>query len=201
MMAALPGEIVGILLAAGQSKRFAADKLIHPLGDGTPLAVAAARILMPACDRVVSILRPEQIDLRRMLGELGVDVRIDRACVEGLGSSLACAVRATPSACGWLVALGDMPFVGPATVGSVAALLRSGTALAAPICRGRRGHPVGFSSRWYAELSRLRGDGGPRWILDQHPDQLTLVEVDDRGICRDVDRPRDLDTVREPLSG
>lgn len=191
-MPAPPDEIVGILLAAGRSTRFGADKLIHPLGDGTPLAIASASILLPTCDRVVSMLRPEQIDLRRMLDDLGVDTRVDRACVEGMGSSLACAVRATPSASGWLIALADMPFVQHGTVRSIVTALRHGAELAAPIYRGRRGHPVGFSRRWYAELCDLHDDRGPRRILERHTERITRVAVDDPGIYRDIDTPGDL---------
>ena len=38
----------GILLAAGAAKRFGGGKLLHALGDGTPLGVAAARNLAHA---------------------------------------------------------------------------------------------------------------------------------------------------------
>lgn len=52
------GEIVGILLAAGRGSRFGSDKLLHPLADGTPMAVAAAASLLQACGRVIAVLRP-----------------------------------------------------------------------------------------------------------------------------------------------
>ena len=38
----------GILLAAGRSSRFGADKLLQPMPDGTRVAVAAARALVTA---------------------------------------------------------------------------------------------------------------------------------------------------------
>jgi molybdenum cofactor cytidylyltransferase len=54
--------LVGILLAGGSGTRFRAsgggDKLLHPLPDGTPIAVAALRQLVAAVPRVVAVVRP-----------------------------------------------------------------------------------------------------------------------------------------------
>ena len=44
-------RIVGLLLAAGQGRRFGADKLMQALADGTPVAVAAARALKSQLER------------------------------------------------------------------------------------------------------------------------------------------------------
>ena len=60
-----------------------------------------------------------------------------------MGCSLACAVRATPDAAGWLVALADMPYIATRSHQQVAAALRSGASIAATEFQGRRGHPVG----------------------------------------------------------
>ena len=191
----MPGTdagIVGILLAGGGSTRFGADKLLHPLADGTPMALASGRRLLAACPQTVSILRAGQTKLCRLLTEIGVDVRVDAACELGMGSSLACAVRATPAAAGWLVALADMPFVGASTVQSVLGALRNGAEIAAPVCRGRRGHPVGFSRGCFAALASLHGEAGGRRIIEDPARSLTLIEVDDLGVIRDIDRPGDL---------
>lgn len=53
-----PDRIVGILLAGGSARRFGADKLLHPLPDGVPIAVAAARNLAAALPRVVAVDDP-----------------------------------------------------------------------------------------------------------------------------------------------
>ena len=63
----MPGEIVGILLAAGRGTRFGSDKRLYPLSDGTPMAVAAARNLRPACDRLIAVLRPDSETLAGLL--------------------------------------------------------------------------------------------------------------------------------------
>ena len=60
-------QIVGLLLAAGQGRRFGGDKLLHPLADGTPMAVASARRLRSACPHSIAVLRPEQQVLAGLL--------------------------------------------------------------------------------------------------------------------------------------
>ncbi len=191
MISATDG-MVGILLAGGSSKRFGADKLLHRLPDGTPIAVASATRLLAVCPHSLSVLRSGQCELRRMLIDLGVDVRVDPESERGLGSRLAYAVRATPAAAGWLVALADMPFLKTSSVQAVATALGNGAEIAAPVQLGRRGHPVGFSRRWFAELSSLQGDIGARQILDQHARSITLIDVDDPGVLLDIDTPDDL---------
>ena len=42
----------GILLAAGQGTRFGSNKLLQPLADGTPMAVASAVTLQRRADAV-----------------------------------------------------------------------------------------------------------------------------------------------------
>lgn len=117
----------------------------------------------------------------------------------GLGDNLAAAVRATADAGGWLVALGDMPIIKPDTIGALVRALQGGHALVAPVHKGRRGHPVGFSARFQADLVSLKGDTGAREVLRRHAHQLVHIEVDDPGVLLDVDAPHDLAYVPAAL--
>ncbi|MBI4996750.1 MAG: nucleotidyltransferase family protein [Rhodocyclales bacterium] len=187
------GGIVGILLAAGVGRRFGGrDKLMHRLADGTPLAVAAAVNLRPACSRVVAVLRPDRVPLADALASAGCEIVLCPDADRGMGHSLATGVRAAADADGWLVALGDMPGVDSSSHRAVTACLKAGASLAATQYGIQRGHPVGFAREWFAELSTLTGDQGGRTILEQHPQQLVLCPVDDPGVLLDIDRRADL---------
>ena len=63
-----------------------------------------------------------------------------------MAASLACGVRANPDAAGWLIGLADMPAVPPEAIAGVRNALVAGADLAATLCDGRRGHPVGIRS-------------------------------------------------------
>ncbi len=185
-------RIVGLLLAAGQGRRFGADKLRQPLADGTPVAVAAARALKAACPDCIAVLRPEQDALAALIEAEGLTVIRCAAARDGMGHSLAAGVAASPDADGWLVALADMPRIRVDTHLAVVGAIAGGAALAATIFAGLRGHPVGFAARWRDALVALEGDEGARSIIRRNADLLHAIETDDPGVLQDVDTPADL---------
>jgi len=185
------GRVVGILLAAGASRRFGADKLKQSLAGGDWVAVRACRKLLAGTDQVLAVVRPGTEELAERLRAEGADVFICAEADQGMGASLASGVRATCDAAGWLIALADMPWVKIETIVGVANAIRHGAVLAAPRFQGQRGHPVGFASVYRAELAALGGDGGAKVVIAANSDKLRLIDCDDRGILQDIDEPTD----------
>lgn len=183
-------NIVGLLLAAGTGSRFGSDKLSHALPHGVSIAVQAARHLKTQVP-VVAVVRSRGALMDALKAE-GCRVVVCENATEGMGASLACGVRETPEAEAWLVALGDMPYVRPSSIAAVRAALAEGAALAAPFFRARRGHPVGISGKYRAELTAIGGDEGARALLERHSAHLRKIPVGDPGVIRDIDRPEDL---------
>jgi molybdenum cofactor cytidylyltransferase len=189
--------IVGVLLAAGRGSRFDAtgmtSKLLQPLPTGPhrgrPVAQAAALNLRASVDRVLAVVRRGDRSLADALAAAGCDVVINAQADAGLGSSIACGVQASADAVGWLIALADMPAIAPATIARVAATLRAGAPAVVPMVRGQRGHPVGFSAAFAAQLTALQGDQGARVVLQTAAP--LLLEVDDAGCLLDLDTAAD----------
>jgi molybdenum cofactor cytidylyltransferase len=185
-------NVVGLLLAAGAATRFGSDKLSHSLPHGVPIAVQAARHLVPAVSRVVAVVRPGSAQLARDLSLEGCEVAVCENAAEGMGASLACAARAAGVADGYLIALADMPFVRPSSVAAVREALAGGAPLAAPYFRARRGHPVGLAGSFFEQLLTLQGDEGARQLLAANQHRLVKIPVGDPGVIRDIDTPADL---------
>ena len=189
--------VVGILLAAGLGERYdptrECSKLLQPVSAGrhvgTPIVAAAVRNLRTAVSRILAVVRPRsdphQPRLHDLLHDEGCELVVCERAVAGMGASLACGIHASASADFWIVALGDMPAIDPATITAVAGALRAGHVTAAPVYRGQRGHPVGFSAQCLTELLRSDGDRGARAVLEKFPPHL--IEVDDDGILIDID--------------
>ena len=183
--------VTGILLAAGSGSRFGGGKLLHPLRDGTPIGVRSLRNLKKALPQVIAVVRAGDEELSDLLASEGVAVILCEDAQLGMARSLACAIRASMNAGAWVIALGDMPYVAPATVSAVALrLVRSG-GIVVPAYRGARGHPVGFGQRYRAELVGLAGDEGARSVIQRHAAEVETIDCDDPGILRDIDAPGD----------
>lgn len=179
----------GILLAAGQGTRFGANKLLHPLADGIPLAVVAARHLKAVLTDCIAVVANAESELATLLAREGLQITPNPHAVEGMGTSIACGVAACPNATGWVIALGDMPRIPVGVIRAVADGLEQGGDIVAPVYRGRRGHPVGFSARHAPALLHLQDDTGARGIIAANVGSLQLVETGDAGVIIDIDQP------------
>ncbi len=184
--------ITGILLAAGRGERFGGDKLLATLPDGHLVAEAAARAMVAALPGVIAVVRPRSEALEEILRTAGCETIVCPAAREGMGASLACGIRASRDADGWIIALADMPWIRTGTIARVAAGLAEGSRIVAPVHQGQRGHPVGFAAAFGEDLACLSGGRGADGIVRANRQCLDLFETDDGGILRDVDVPRDL---------
>jgi molybdenum cofactor cytidylyltransferase len=182
-------NIVGLLLAAGSASRFGSDKLRHPLLHGVPIAVQALRNLAAEVDQVFAVVKPGD---EALFQSESCKVVVCERAHEGMGASLACAVRAAGKRAGYLVALADMPYIRRTSIGAVRQTLEHGAPLAAPYFRARRGHPVGIAGTFYEQLLGLGGDEGAKKILSEHASELVKIPIGDAGVVRDIDTPADL---------
>ncbi|MDD4880991.1 MAG: nucleotidyltransferase family protein [Gallionellaceae bacterium] len=182
----------GILLAAGRGSRFGADKLRHPLPDGTPMALAAARNLHTALPDALAVVNGEDAELIALLEQAGLSVSVCPHAADGMGASLAWGVAQSETADGWLIALADMPWIALATIQTVAGAVTGPHSIAAPTHQGRRGHPVAFGRAYRDELMALGGDEGARRLLAAHAAEVVLLPCADPGILLDIDSPAQL---------
>ena len=186
-----------VILAAGQGRRFQAaggqapNKLLAICrgldGQQRPVlehTLLTARAVSEDC---LLITRPENFPAIDLGERYGCQVLLLASA--GMGDSLARAVEAASTASGWLIVLGDMPFLRPQTLAAVAAAMGPGH-ICVPVGAKGQGHPVGFGKTFGAALRKLTGDQGARRLFHQ-ADVVELL-TDDPGIYLDVDIPQDL---------
>ncbi len=191
-MPAPPLAVAALMLAAGYSRRFGADKRRAALADGRSLLTASLALPCAALDEVWLVLRPDETPAG--LG-LPAAVRIvqDPASAQGMGHSLAAGARrllAESSAQAVAIFLADMPRI---RRDSLDALLAQADAecILLPSYRGSRGHPVLFGRRFWPQLAALSGDTGAKSVIQQHPGAVRIVELDDPGLVLDIDTAED----------
>ena len=178
---------VGILLAAGSSQRFGSNKLLYPLANDTPMLLLTAKKLAEALPGSLVIINENLTRYKYQLEKLGLDVVINTQAEKGMGTSIACGVKHSLEASGWLIMLADMPYIKTATLSLLANKLAAGTGIVAPGYKQQRGHPVGFSAEFKDELLALNKEIGARNIIRHHQNQVKLIDTDDEGVIQDID--------------
>ena len=192
-----PPQIGGVILAAGQAKRFGSQKLLAPL-DGRPLiqhVIDAANA--SALEDIVIVVGPNADDLltRVDIGRTRVVRNPDPA--RGLASSLQAGLSSLdPLLHAALILLGDMPGVTANLIGDLVTRGRDTRATAiVSVWRGRRSPPVVLHKSLWPAAFALEGDVGMREVLGAHADVIELAVTDDLGSLEDIDTPGDHDAL------
>lgn len=181
--------VVAILLAAGASRRFGANKLLAELPNGESLGLHSAAQLCDGPDELLVIVNSADSDSAAMFRQAGYATLVAPDAADGMGHSLAHGIKQRPEALAWLVCLADMPLVQRTTVSAICDHLRQGANIVVPRYRGSEGHPVGFSRKHRDALINLQGDRGARSLRQQESSHTLYLDVEDAGVLRDFDTP------------
>lgn len=189
--------IVGLLLAAGFSRRFGvANKLAQPLADGRAMGLVAAQHLLAAIPCSIAVIRSDEAELAESFAAAGLHVVRCVPQQQDMADSLAAAVNycndIALAVTGFVIALADMPFIRASSYAQVVHQLEQGELIVIPTYQGQRGHPVGFAATFQSELASLHGDSGARALIKKYPQALRLVDSDDPGILIDIDTVEEL---------
>lgn len=195
--ASAPGDIAGLLLAAGGGRRLGGRPKALLDHRGELLVERAAKALRQGgCTPVHVVLgaAAEQVRARAQLP--GCRLVDNQSWASGMGSSLRAGLASLPSGqvAAALVLLVDQPRIGPAVISRLRQAHHStGAELVAACYRGARGHPVLFAARHWAEVAAMaEQDRGARDFLRAHHRDVMLVECSDIGAPDDIDTPDDL---------
>lgn len=180
-----------LILAAGHSRRFGSCKLQETFLDSSVLEQSIQQIQNTHCPNICIVTSSDNTALSKIAQRYELEHCSYQSQSPGLGHSISAGVQHCKDWSGWIICLADMPLI---TTQSYRAILRESSShpLVAPCYKGRRGHPVYFSQRFYEQLSTLSGDEGAKSILQANADILHLIELDDRHIHTDIDVPADL---------
>lgn len=190
--------ISAIVLAAGNSRRMGAQKLLLPIAGRPVIARIVDTVLAcPDVDAVIVVTGRDGPAVREAIS--GRDAR----CVENpdLGGDMLSSVRigvraaAASHSDGFLLVLGDQPGITPALVSTLltARHSRATESILVPSAAGRRGHPV-YVPAMYRDAILTRFDGiGLRGLLAAFPGAVATVDLpDDQAEClHDMDTPED----------
>lgn len=184
----------GLLLAAGEGRRFGGPKALARLDGQTLVERGIGLLSTGGCDPVLVVLGAQAERVRPHCA--GAQIVVAANWAEGMGASLRAGLRAVGAtdaqAC--VVALVDQPLIG---VDAVRRLLAAGAEAAVATYAGQPRNPVLFGRALWAQVaSAVHGDVGARSWLGAHRDRVVAVACDDTGSPADVDTVEDLAALR-----
>ena len=186
--------IEAIVLAAGKGERLGRIKPLV-LIDGEPTLSRVIRSIRSAgVEAIIVVLGHAAETVQARVDLTGCRIVLNPLFETGMAGSLIRGIESvSPATDGVLIFHADMPTVSEGTIRAVVHRAEQGARIAAPSHRGQRGFPVFLHRSCFGELvSTLTGDVGARRYIRVHAEELVLVEVDDPGAIRDIDRPEDL---------
>lgn len=187
-------ETAVLLLAAGQSQRFAGgDKLLAPL-NGKPVLAHAAGILANECTAArICVVGPDQPDRRAFLETEGWQVLVNPDAASGQATSLRTgmeAVAAMPGVQRVLILLADMPFVPEAHVQALNDAASADVPAVMSITDNVLCPPATFARETFPRLMDISGDTGAKAVFKSLSRTATLPLPPAQAI--DIDTVEDL---------
>ncbi|WP_193371482.1 NTP transferase domain-containing protein [Pelagibius marinus] len=195
-------KIAAVVLAAGQSRRMGKVNKLLAQVDGRPMVTHVLDALTASQAQPLAVVTGHDYTaVEAALPKRGFTLAHNPDYASGLSSSLRRGLAALPEDIdGVLVCLGDMPRVSPAVLNRLIAAFNplEGRAICVPTWQGKRGNPVLFARRFFAEMQEIAGDTGARALIGEHADVVCEVPMDDDAVLLDVDTPEALEALGAP---
>ncbi|MDJ0700692.1 MAG: nucleotidyltransferase family protein [Woeseiaceae bacterium] len=186
-------DVYAIVLAAGESQRFGANKLLHPWGKRPLVGVALDTAVSVCGERTVLVVGNDcSAVLEAAAPQAGFVVSNERFA-RGIGTSIAVAVRAVRHvANAILLTLADQPLV---EAGHLQALIDAWSGdndeIIASAYADTIGPPVLLPRATFDDLSVLDGDRGARELLTDP--RFRVQSLPCEAAALDIDTPADVE--------
>jgi molybdenum cofactor cytidylyltransferase len=191
-----PKELAGVVLAAGASNRLGQPKQLVTF-DGRSLLQHAVEKCLPVCPLGVFVVTgAERESVGKILRGEPVQIVHNKAWRDGLASSITTGIAAVPDdSKAVLLMLCDQPKLSAAELAQLVSVWAGHPdRVVASRFGATFGAPAIFPREVFPMLEALRGDRGAKSVIGQLADSI-LVDVP--GAELDIDRPEDLDRLRD----
>jgi molybdenum cofactor cytidylyltransferase len=193
-------EVVAVILAAGESRRMGAPKMVLPWGQRTVIGQVVSVIQEAGLHEIIMVIGGAETAVRETLQGEAVQVVPNERYATGemlssVQTGLAAAMSGTAQAA--LIVLGDQPQI---QVEVVRQLLRrwqeTRSAIVIPSYHMRRGHPWLLPRSLWQEVIELPAGQTLRDFLNVNRDRIDYQPVENDSILLDLDTPDEYERQR-----
>jgi len=185
--------IVAVVLSAGESSRMGRPKALLPIDGQTFIERIVGALKKSSVAKVMVVLGHNADEMTQRLEHLPVEILVNPDYKLGQLSSLQVAVRRLerePDCDAMLVHLVDHPYVNTKLVQTMIKRYEdTGKLIVVPRYNRKRGHPVIFSRKLFAELLAAPVDQGAKAVVNAHRDDTLEIDTEDEGVTVDIDTP------------
>jgi molybdenum cofactor cytidylyltransferase len=185
--------ISGVILAAGESKRFTGypPKQLLKIQEEPLIHLITRQALASKLSEVVVVLGYQSEVIKNHLSDLHVSVIFNKNYSSGQSSSVKAGLESIHSSATAVLFIPiDQPFLTDKLFNQLITAHEKGTSLITlPTYQERRGAPVIFDRILFPELSTITGDEGGRQILKKNDGEIQTVALDTEDPLLDIDTP------------
>lgn len=193
-------KVAIVLLAAGRSTRMGGPNKMLADANGQPLVVHAVKAALASqAVEVVVVLGNMADQVKAAIAAAAPTGRLRFVVNPDFAQGLSTSVRTGIAALGKdidaaIVQLGDMPGVTANLLDRLMAAFSpvEGRSICVPTVAGKRGNPVLWARRFFAEMSKVAGDTGAKHLIGEHADLVCEVEMTGEAAITDIDTPEAL---------
>ncbi len=190
-------RIVGVVLAAGESRRMGRLKALLPFGPRTVIEQVLETLLQTDLAEVVVVLGHRAAEIQAVVDPWPVGLLVNANYRDGMTTSVQVALRQiVPIPDAYLLALVDQPQIGPGPIRRLlTAFAQTSKGILIPTYQGKRGHPILLASRYRETVLALGHDQGLNVVTRGHPEDTLEVPVDSDDVLHDMDYQADYDAI------
>ena len=192
------GMVGAIILAAGSSRRAGpVNKLLVSIDGTSMVRLIAQNICASNVSHVIAVTGHEHEQVEIALADTDVKTYYNPAHNSGMASSVVTGVSKLTECDAVVVCLGDMPHITTAIINQLIEAFKRHPekSIFVPVASQQRGNPVLFTRLFFDTLLTLTGDTGAKNVIQQYPQEVHEVTIDDSSILLDYDTPEELATL------
>ncbi len=192
-------RVIGVVLAAGLSRRMGHLKALLPFAEHTVIEQVLHPLLEADLAGVAVVLGHQAENISRVIESLPVQRLYNPDYRHGMTTSVQTALRMIdPVPDAYLLALVDQPQIGLRPIQQLlTAFDQAGKGIIIPTYAGKRGHPIIVASRYRHDVLALGPDQGLNVVTRGHPDDTLQIPLDNDDILRDMDYQTDYEAERQ----
>ena len=192
-------NIVALILAAGQSKRFGSPKQLLKWKDSNLLENAIKTVNTSNVTHTFLVLGANFDEILKMTDTNSVEIIRNHYWKKGLGNSIAFGVshifKSNIKVDGILLMLADQPLIDSEYLNALTDTfkLNNNQIIASSYLNDKKGVPVLFDKSYFDELTILKGDKGAKALIEKYSKNVTLIKGENKLV--DIDTFEDYEQL------